>query len=97
MNDKIDKIKLKLYNDIVSIIYNDLTIGLEDNSIKRLLDNKINNFIIMNDDEIRKVINEMINVHIEDNELDYLNHILPDQIREYLYDYIDVSPEQFIM
>lgn len=92
-----EKIKLKLHNDIVSMIYNDLTIGLEDNNIKRLSDNEINNFIIFNSDKISEAINKIINEHLMNNELDYLNNILPVQIGVHLYDYIDVNPEQFIM
>jgi hypothetical protein len=77
------KTKIKL------MITNDLTIGRTDNDLNPFTSDEINKFIEDNNNNIEKVIENMINEYSNDNEIELLADPLFDWIGEYLYDLID--------
>jgi methionine salvage enolase-phosphatase E1 len=80
-----------LKTKIISMITNDLTIGRIDNDLIPFTCNEIDNFIDNNNDNIEKVIQNMITEYSNDNEIELLADPLLDWIGEYLYDLVDTK------
>jgi len=73
------------------MITNDLTIGRNDDGLIPFTSNEIHKFIEDNNDNIEKVIQNMINEYSNDNEIELLADPLLDWIGEYLYDLVDTN------
>jgi hypothetical protein len=73
------------------MITNDFTIGRKDYGLEPFTSDEINKFIELNNDNIEKVIQIMINEYSDDNEIELLADPLFDWIGEYLYDYVDTT------
>lgn len=80
-----------LKTKIELMITNDLTIGRTDNNLIPFTSDEINKFIEDNNNNIEKVIENMINEYSNDNEIELLADPLLDWIGEYLYDLIDTT------
>ena len=80
-----------LETKIKLMITNDLTIGRSDNDLLPFTSDEINTFIEDNYNNIKKVIQIMINKYRDDNEIELLADPLLDWIGEYLYDLVDTN------
>ena len=80
-----------LETKIKLMITNDLTIGRSDNDLLPFTSDEINTFIEDNYNNIKKVIQLMINKYRDDNEIELLADPLLDWIGEYLYDLVDTN------
>jgi hypothetical protein len=83
---EVDNIKQSLYEKMLMMIRNDLTIGRIEMDLEPHTDEEINEFIRNNDNRIKKAIQNMINDYAQDNELDDLKDPPLDWLGEYLYD-----------
>jgi hypothetical protein len=85
----------KYANNIEKLIHkmitNDLTIGRSDNNLPQFTDDEIKEFILINNANIKLVIENIINDYSADNELESLENPLYDWIGEYLYEIISYS------
>jgi len=78
-----------LKSKIILMITNDLTIGRTDEELQPYTHEEIIKFIEANNDNIEKVIKNMIDDYTNDNELGSINDdILLDWIGEYLYEVV---------
>ena len=78
-----------LKSKIILMITNDLTIGRTDEELPPYTPEEIIKFIEANNDNIEKVIKNMIDDYTNDNELDSINdQMLLDWIGEYLYEVV---------
>ena len=73
------------------MITNDLTIGRNDDGLIPFTSDEIDNFIKENDDNIEKVIQNIITDYSNDNEIELLANPLLDWIGEYLYDLVNTK------
>ena len=86
-----DEIKVILRDLIHIMIKNDFTIGRTNNDLEPFDDDKINQFIEKNKNNIERVINSMITDYGNDNELELLKNPEYDWVQEYLVEEIDTS------
>ena len=80
-----------LNTKIKLMITNDLTIGRSDDGLVPFTSDEIDTFIEDNNDNIEKVITNMMNEYSNDNEMELLADPLFDWIGEYLYDLVDTQ------
>jgi hypothetical protein len=78
-----------LRNLIITTIKCDLTVGRIDNDLEKIEDERINEFINNNENNIKNIINEMIFNYEKDDELDDLKTPENDWVREYMYCFIN--------
>ncbi len=81
--------KTGLRSKMITMIINDLTIGLTDQEAEPFTMDKINEFIMNNNDNIEKAIARMITEYIDDDDEENLTNPLMDWVGEYLYLYVD--------
>ena len=74
---------------IITMITNDLTIGMTDNNQVPYTQEQINQFIFDHNDKINKAIENMIQDYTNDNELEELTDPPFNWIGEYLYEFIN--------